>query len=176
MTQTAPRFTVLCNLVSPENGEYVGTSWEFFADLLDAEACARRHQAAGDVPTLRPFNELCDRPHMGAVHRTPWEPSPEVVGYAKTLRNHAWLERFRKADYGNKWNELSPQACRDIAVYVDALLDRIVPKWDFTPSASPSGTLIPGMSWPAVRYLQLGNGGENASDYINSRWRPRRFT
>ena len=45
---------------------------------------------------------------------------------AVMLKNHAWLERFRRADYENKYNELSPQACRDIAAYVDSLLDDII--------------------------------------------------
>lgn len=45
---------------------------------------------------------------------------------ALSLKNHAWLERFRKANYENKYNELSPQACNDIAGYINTFLDTIL--------------------------------------------------
>jgi NTP pyrophosphatase (non-canonical NTP hydrolase) len=45
---------------------------------------------------------------------------------AKAIKNHAWLERFRKADYANKYHEQSPDACRQIAGYVDKFLDAVI--------------------------------------------------
>jgi hypothetical protein len=50
----------------------------------------------------------------------------ELQGKARKLKDHAWLERFRKANYENKYNELSPSACNDIAWYVDAFVDAVL--------------------------------------------------
>jgi hypothetical protein len=45
---------------------------------------------------------------------------------ALELRHHAWLARFRKANYENKHNELSPCACNDIAGYVDQFIVKVL--------------------------------------------------
>ncbi len=45
---------------------------------------------------------------------------------ASALRNHAWLERFRKADgKTNNYHELSPCACNDIARHVDSFITEV---------------------------------------------------
>ena len=53
---------------------------------------------------------------------------PDAVTLASRLRNHAWLERFRKADYRQylRYSQLSPTACNDIAGYVDQLIDAVL--------------------------------------------------
>lgn len=73
---------------------------------------------------------------------THWMPLPEppsdegkamiddLRAAAVELREHAWLSRFRQANYKNKYNELSPQACNDIARYVDGFILKIL---DSTP-------------------------------------------
>lgn len=71
----APTWTVLYNVVSVESPTFVGTGWEFFDDQALAQKCYQRHADAGNCPTRRPFNEACDRPHMGAVHRMQAAPS-----------------------------------------------------------------------------------------------------
>jgi predicted house-cleaning noncanonical NTP pyrophosphatase (MazG superfamily) len=48
----------------------------------------------------------------------------DLRAHAMAMKDHAWLARFRKADMENKYNQLSPQACRDIASYVDKVLDK----------------------------------------------------
>lgn len=63
-----PNWTVFTNLVSPESSRWIGMSWEFFDEEIDADKCFERHFVLGNVPTKRKFNES-DRPHMGAVHR-----------------------------------------------------------------------------------------------------------
>lgn len=71
MSQTTiPNWTVLYNIVSPEDGRWVGTGWEFFDDEEDAEFCRRRHERLGNVPTKRPFHTN-DIPHLGAAHTEP---------------------------------------------------------------------------------------------------------
>ena len=51
----------------------------------------------------------------------------KVIELAKAMRNHAWLSRFRNANVSeNNYNEMSDFACRDIAGYVDKLLDTIL--------------------------------------------------
>ena len=63
-----PNWTVLCNLVSQEDGKWIGMSWEFFDSRDDAKACYERQRSAGNVPCLRRFKST-DRQRMGAVHR-----------------------------------------------------------------------------------------------------------
>lgn len=50
----------------------------------------------------------------------------DVRAAAESLRDHAWLERFRKANYDNSFNLLSPTACNDIARYVDKFIDTVL--------------------------------------------------
>lgn len=50
----------------------------------------------------------------------------ELMNAALELRNHAWLERFRKATGDNGYSELSPAACNDIAGYVDRFIDKVL--------------------------------------------------
>lgn len=64
-----PKFTVFTNLVSPENGEFVGMSWEFFTEPEHASLCYQRHIKAGNVPTIRPYHHNTDNVRMGAIHR-----------------------------------------------------------------------------------------------------------
>ena len=47
------------------------------------------------------------------------------IEHSASVRDHAWLARFTKADYDNRWNEVSPLAAQDISSYVRDLLDRI---------------------------------------------------
>jgi hypothetical protein len=69
MSEKKPKWTVLCNLVSPESAVWGGTSWEFF-DTEDAAAiCYKRHQKAWDGPTKRPYYDKCDREHLGNLQR-----------------------------------------------------------------------------------------------------------
>lgn len=63
-----PRWTVLANIVSPEQDLWIGTSWEFFHDPISAKACYERHIAAGNCPCMRPYHDN-DREHLGAAHR-----------------------------------------------------------------------------------------------------------
>lgn len=63
-----PGWTVVYNIVSPEDSAWVGTGWEFFNDEVNAESCRLRHQRAGNVPTKRPYHEN-DGKHLGAAHR-----------------------------------------------------------------------------------------------------------
>lgn len=63
-----PQWTLLYNIVSPENPKWVGTGWEFFDSFEEADKARRRHIALGNVPTLRPYHEL-DARHLGAAHR-----------------------------------------------------------------------------------------------------------
>jgi hypothetical protein len=69
MGEKRPRWTVCCNLVSPESDAWVGTSWEFFNTEDEAAACFKRHQKAGDCPTKRPFYAKVDVDHMGVADR-----------------------------------------------------------------------------------------------------------
>lgn len=50
----------------------------------------------------------------------------DVRAAAERMRDHAWLERFRKANYDNSFNLLSPTACNDIARYVDKFIDTVL--------------------------------------------------
>lgn len=73
MNWQSPMWTVLYNIA---NGtRYVGTGWEFFDTREEAAACYKRQQDAGNYPTMRPFYETVDVPHMGAVHRYWYEKS-----------------------------------------------------------------------------------------------------
>jgi hypothetical protein len=46
---------------------------------------------------------------------------------AASLKEHAWLARFRSADTTkNNYNQLSDWACKHIAGYVDAFIDRVL--------------------------------------------------
>lgn len=64
-----PKWTVLYNIVSAENTRFIGTGWEFFIEEKDAKACYERHDAAGNCPAKRPYNDHCDYPHLGAAHK-----------------------------------------------------------------------------------------------------------
>lgn len=65
-----PKWTVVSNVVSPENNKrWVGTSWEFFDEEKEAQACYRRNTGLGNSSTVRPFHLKTDLPHMGAAHR-----------------------------------------------------------------------------------------------------------
>lgn len=63
-----PKWTVVYNIVSPENGKWIGMGWEFFEKESDAQACSRRQEKLGNVPTTRPYHHT-DRKQMGAAHR-----------------------------------------------------------------------------------------------------------
>lgn len=65
---SSPKWTVWYNIVSPENGQWIGMGWEFFDKESDAKECFLRHQKLGNVVSMRPFHEN-DRKHMGAAHR-----------------------------------------------------------------------------------------------------------
>jgi len=45
---------------------------------------------------------------------------------AENLKGHAWLERFRAADYENTNHEQSPEHANAIASFVDELLNEIL--------------------------------------------------
>jgi len=64
-----PAWTVVTNLMSPESGEWVGTSWEFFNTEEQAYRCYGRHLDLGNVPTKRPYHDGRDWQHLGAVHQ-----------------------------------------------------------------------------------------------------------
>ncbi len=57
----------------------------------------------------------------------------EIAEMITTIRGHAWLERFRKAGSGNRFNEMSSLAANDIARYVDEFLDRVAKLIEDTP-------------------------------------------
>jgi hypothetical protein len=63
-----PKWTVLYNIVSPENNNFVGTGWEFFDNEQDAQLCYNRQAHNGNVPTKRPFYPT-DGEHLGAAHK-----------------------------------------------------------------------------------------------------------
>lgn len=63
-----PNWTVLYNIVSPENPEWVGTGWEFFDEHSDAYEASLRLTRLGNVVTLRAFHPN-DIQHLGAAHR-----------------------------------------------------------------------------------------------------------
>lgn len=54
--------------------------------------------------------------------------SDELKAAAEALSGHAWLERFRKADYGkhHAYSRLSPDACNEIAHYVDRFIMQVL--------------------------------------------------
>lgn len=64
-----PSWTVVSNIVSPESDKWVGTCWEFFDEERQAEECYTRQIEAGNTPVKRPYFEISDRGHLGAVHR-----------------------------------------------------------------------------------------------------------
>lgn len=64
-----PKWTVHCNIVSPENQKWIGTSWEFFDSDSEAEMCFNRHLLAHDCPCKRPYYGYSDRRHLAEVHR-----------------------------------------------------------------------------------------------------------
>ena len=64
-----PRWTVTYNIVSPENGRWIGRGWEFFDEELEAMAAYERHGRAGNCATMRPFYRKTDIEHMGAAHQ-----------------------------------------------------------------------------------------------------------
>lgn len=64
-----PRWTVHTNLTSPENGQWVGTSWEFFDEEKDAEACYSRHVKTGNCSTKRHYFDKTDREHLSAAQK-----------------------------------------------------------------------------------------------------------
>ncbi|KKM74951.1 hypothetical protein LCGC14_1395130 [marine sediment metagenome] len=66
-----PKWTVVCNLLSPESDTWTGTSWEFFEKEEEAEACFNRHDRAGDCPTKRPFYRRTDLLHLANAHLIP---------------------------------------------------------------------------------------------------------
>ncbi len=45
---------------------------------------------------------------------------------ALAIKDHAWLERFRKATYDNGHHKISPCAANQIAEYVDAFIDAVL--------------------------------------------------
>lgn len=65
----SPTWTVLSNTVNPKS-KWIGTLWEFFSDEESAQTRYNELEKQEDlyVPTMRPFHEGCDRPHMGACH------------------------------------------------------------------------------------------------------------
>jgi hypothetical protein len=68
---TTPKWTVLYNIVSKEvddSPDWIGTGWEFFNDEAAADRCYTWHDAAGNVPTKRPFHPN-DAVHLAATHR-----------------------------------------------------------------------------------------------------------
>ena len=64
-----PKWTVVCNLVSPESDSWVGTSWEFFDSEESASKCYQRHVNARDCPTKRFYFDREDRQHIGIADR-----------------------------------------------------------------------------------------------------------
>ena len=64
-----PRWTVVSNVVSPEDSTWVGTCWEFFDREEQAKHCYDRQIQSGNSPAKRPYYEKTDQDHLGAVHR-----------------------------------------------------------------------------------------------------------
>ena len=64
-----PRWTVLANIVSPEQDLWIGTSWEFFHDPISAKACYERLHRAGNCPCMRPYPD---------TPRAPWGSASNV--------------------------------------------------------------------------------------------------
>ena len=129
-----------------------GDSEEIRKDVADtrgddrSEECRLRERVKEDsrlyVKALSDLNETEDRlqeAHLVALIRG--SKLAEIKREAEKIREHAWLMRFRKANYSNKYNELSPDACRDIADYVDKLLDL---------ATSPALSSPPAASQPAA--------------------------
>lgn len=50
----------------------------------------------------------------------------DLIKAAEELKDHAWLARFRKANYENKHHEISPCAANDIAGWVDEFIDLVL--------------------------------------------------
>jgi hypothetical protein len=63
----SPNWTVLYNIDSKT--KWVGTGWEFFDTEEEAKTLMKKRQAEGHCCGMRPFNEECDRKHMGATHQ-----------------------------------------------------------------------------------------------------------
>lgn len=70
-----PRWTVTYNIVSRENGRWIGHGWEFFDNEADADKCYNRQLASGNCPTRRHFHPV-DWQHLGAAHERPVHPEP----------------------------------------------------------------------------------------------------
>lgn len=64
-----PNFTVFYNIVSPESDKWIGTGWEFFDSIKDAENCRLRHEKLGNCAMLRAYFDKVDYLHLGAAHR-----------------------------------------------------------------------------------------------------------
>jgi hypothetical protein len=64
-----PKWTVVTNIVSPEGGRWVGTSWEFFDDEGSAALCFERHAMSGNFPTKRPFFSKPDFEQINVAQR-----------------------------------------------------------------------------------------------------------
>lgn len=93
-----PNWTVLYNIISPENSKYVGTGWEFFDKEEDADKCYARHRDNGCCPSKRPFFEKLDRAHMGAARRFRAHPvSGELTSVSLVDASHIksqWQAHF----------------------------------------------------------------------------------
>ena len=80
-----PKWTVVYNIVSPENPKWIGTGWEFFDKEDDAIKCFNRHEELGNIPTKRhyfagvPDGQRFDFRHLGAHHQMekPYEKEME---------------------------------------------------------------------------------------------------
>jgi len=71
-----PRWTIVYNIISPENPKWIGTGWEFFDKEEDAEKCYDRHVKNGNCPTKRYYyagikteQNQFDYNHLGAAHK-----------------------------------------------------------------------------------------------------------
>ncbi len=96
------------------------------------------------VGILRP-GDAVELACLRAKYTPPNTPSP-VLSLAATMRNHAWLIRFRNANYENRYSELSPACANDIARYVDGLLDAILGKCEVTDADTPAMSEIKAMT------------------------------
>ncbi len=65
--QRVPKWTVHYNIVSPENGKWIGRGWEFFDSGIDAQDCYDRHIRIGNCPSKRPYHPM-DSKNLGAGH------------------------------------------------------------------------------------------------------------
>ena len=105
-----PMWTVLYNIVSPENDRWVGTGWEFFDSEEDAIRAYKRHQELGNCPGCRPFHKT-DINRMGSVHRgTQWkiqnEMDEKLQGAISSILSTPPGERVMRPDFGSQLDEL----------------------------------------------------------------------